>query len=399
MKAIWKTAAALWMGMGVLGVASAEATGLLVGKLAEGSEYDRLWSIPMLYQNENNPYIEELAIQGQIQTQYAYGSDDTGEFSSGDLADSTTWGDVDVRRLRGGVKARLFKNLKLQTLFDIYPDISPRFYNRMVEAYLSYSFNSTFNLSVGKTELRFSHEQEISAREILPFERSLLEGTLYGGQLTGIWLSGKGIAGGFFYEAGVYGNDRQDEFTDMKGGAMILTKIGYDYAKKAHMDKAQVALHYLHNTDPGYVENPGDLVSPSFSNSFALSNDMTLDKFSLATEAYWGEGANGRSNVYGLTVTPAYYLMEKLQLVTMFQFAQSSDPNGFGLPSRYEALSPGAGDKKGDAYFSAYSGLNYYIYGHKLKLMAGVKYANMSGGSGGGDFDGFTGLLGVRAYF
>ena len=396
---ISKFAAMSWAGMSLMGFASAEATGSLTGKLAEGSDYDRLWSIPVLYQNEDNPYLEELAIQGQIQSQYACGSDDTGEFSSGDLADSTTWGDVDIRRFRGGLKARLFKNLKLQTLFDIYPDISPRFYNRMVEAYLSYSFGSAFNLSVGKTELRFSHEQEISAREILPFERSLLEGTLYGGQLTGVWICGKGIGGGFFYEAGVYGNDRRDEFTDMNGGAMALTKIGWDYAKKAHMDKAQVALHYLHNTDPGYVENPGDLVSPSFSNSFALSNDMTLGKFSLAAEAYWGEGAKGRSNVYGLTVMPAYYLMDKLQWVTMFQFAQSSDPNGLGLPSRYEALSPGAGDKKGDAYFSAYSGLNYYIYGHKLKLMAGVKYANMFGGSGGGDFDGFTGLVGVRAYF
>ena len=44
---------------------------------------------------------------------------------------------------------------------------------------------------------------------------------------------------------------------------------------------------------------------------------------------------------------------------------------------------------------SAYIGLNYYIYGHKLKLMNGVEYSHL----GGGDYDGYTFLSGLRFSF
>jgi len=52
-------------------------------------------------------------------------------------------------------------------------------------------------------------------------------------------------------------------------------------------------------------------------------------------------------------------------------------------------------DAKGNTYASAYAGLNYYIYGHKLKLMNGVEYSHL----GGGDYDGYTFLSGLRFSF
>lgn len=54
---------------------------------------------------------------------------------------------------------------------------------------------------------------------------------------------------------------------------------------------------------------------------------------------------------------------------------------------------------RGDEYQAVYLGLNYYLYGHKLKLMAGTEYHNMSGGGDGGDFDGWTTLVGLRMFF
>ena len=52
-------------------------------------------------------------------------------------------------------------------------------------------------------------------------------------------------------------------------------------------------------------------------------------------------------------------------------------------------------DESGNTYASAYLGLNYYLYGHKLKLMNGIEYSNM----GGGDYDGYTFLSGLRFSF
>jgi phosphate-selective porin OprO/OprP len=48
---------------------------------------------------------------------------------------------------------------------------------------------------------------------------------------------------------------------------------------------------------------------------------------------------------------------------------------------------------------STYLGLSYYIYGHKLKLMGGIEYSTLEGNTGGGDYDGYTAMGGLRFSF
>ena len=395
--------AGLWLGLGLLAGGSAApaapATGILTGQLAAGPAYDRLWSVPLLYKNETNPWLEEMAIQGHLQTQYAVGNNAAGHFGSYDLPQSCTWDDVDVRRFRLGLRARMLGNWKFQSLFDVYPDLEPRMYKGIAETYVTYAPADAFNISAGKAELKFTREQEISTSEYLPFERSLLVNMLYGGELTGTWISGKNIADGWLYSLGAFSNQREDEFTRFKGGTIVLAKIGCNYTKASGFDFAQVEIQYLHNSAPGYRESRGDPASPLFSDCIAISNDLTKGRFSLATEFFWGNGAVGQPDVCGFTAMPSYFLLEKLQLVTTFQFAGSHEPNGICLPTRYEALAPDTGDKRGDAYFAGYAGLNYYFYGHKLKVMSGAKFAHLDGGPGGGSYDGWTWLAGVRMAF
>ena len=130
-----------------------------------------------------------------------------------------------------------------------------------------------------------------------------------------------------------------------------------------------------------------------------IRNDLEGGPFGLATELIWADGAHGRPDVWGLTAMPTYKITKKLQVITTLEVAGSREDNGVFLPIRYEALAPGTGDRRGDAYFAGYAGLNYYFYGQKLKVMSGVKYAKMAGGPGGGDFDGWTWLMGFRTAF
>ncbi len=368
------------------------------GKPQQNSAYERYWSIPTLYKNEENPLLQELALQGQLQLQYAYGSDDGGKFGSDDLPDDLLWGDTEVRRLRLGVKARLLRHLKFHSLFDLSPDLSPRIYKRTAEIYLTWTFNEAFSVSAGKAELKFTREQEISSREILSFERSQLATMMYGGELTGAWIGGKNIAGGWFYELGTYSNDRTDEFSNFDGGAIILAKIGRDYTAATTFDHALAEFHYLHNTEPGFASTGNPSAAP-YSDGVAISSEITEGRFGLAAESFWGNGANGKPDIFGFTLMPTWFLSARLQWVNTFQYAASHEENGILLPLRYEALSPGAGDKSGDAYYAGYTGLDYYVYGHKLKLMSGVKYTYMNGGSAGGNFNGWTMMAGVRMAF
>ena len=140
--------------------ASDTASGILIGRLAEGSPYERLMSVPVLYQNNANPWVQQLAIVGQLQTQYAYGSDATGKFGTADTPEDCAWGNLEVRRMRLGMKARLFNKLFFLNLTELYPDFSPRIYKRTPETYLTWMANDAFNISAGKTELKFNREQE-----------------------------------------------------------------------------------------------------------------------------------------------------------------------------------------------------------------------------------------------
>ncbi len=377
----------------------AEASGILVGRLAEGSPYQRLMSVPVLYQNPKHPWVQQLAFIGQLQTQYAYGSDASGKFGTADTPDDCSWGNVEVRCMRFGMKRRLFHKLFFLSLTDLEPDLSPRVYRRLVENYATWMHSDALHISAGKRELKFDREQEYSSLEFPAFERTAVGNMLYGGELTGTWICGEKIAGGWLYYLGAFSNERRDEWPRFEGGAMILAKAGFDYSERIDIDFGSIKFQWLHNTEPGHSSSPNDPASPLYSDSFSLSNEIRQGRLGFTAELLWGDGVDGRPNVGALSTMTSWSFTEKLQFINVMEFAASNDDNGVILPKRYEAFSPGAGDKRGDHWFANYAGLNYHIDGHRLKLMSGLKYSYLDGGPGGGDFNGWTWLAGLRMAF
>ncbi|MEO5912593.1 MAG: porin [Luteolibacter sp.] len=407
---------------------SSTATGLLLGKLTGETAMDRAWSAATLYKDENNPILQEFSLQGRLQVQYADGHSDNGHFDIEDYENAGkngVWGDkFEARRAYLGFKSKWFQNWKLEGQIDVNTT-SPigtsdgyEFYQDIYDLYLTYAPSDELNVSIGKQEVKLSREQEISSKDIVTFERSMVTNMLHAGNLTGIWASGKGIQEHWLYEAGIYANDQNPEFTNFEGGALFLGKIGYDYSAQSKLDSAIVSFRYEHNTDPGYQDSGSNATypyskSPAFTDAFAISNDIIQGRFGLTTDLLFGLGFDGnaeqagatvaidQSNVVALNIIPTYFIADGVQLVGRLQLASSSDPDGLVLGSRYEGVSPDytagkrSSDSKGNAYTSAYLGVNYYIYGNKLKLMNGVEFSHL----GGGDYDGATFLSGLRMSF
>ncbi len=399
---------------------ASSATGLLVGKLVGDTNWDKAWSAFTLYKDENNQILQEFSLQGRLQVQSIYGESDGDSFNTSDYKDAgndeTVWGnDIEARRARFGFKSKWFQNWKFEGQIDVDVDGhdgggDTSFYKDIYDLYLTYAPSDAFNISAGKTKVKFSREQEISSKEILTIERSLISNTLFPGELTGAWVSGKGIGEFWFYELGIYGSDRVREFSSFDQGVVVLGKIGYDYSAQTGLDTAAVSFHYMHNSEPGFADlkdedfTPG--TSPSFTDSVALTNDLTSGRFGLTTELLYGFGFDGTAeqsgkskgidqpDVLALSIIPSYYIADGLQVVGRLQLATSDGANGLRVPGRYERLVAGD-DESGNTYASAYLGLNYYLYGHKLKLMNGVEYSHM----GGGDYDGFTLMSGLRFSF
>ena len=402
----------------LLGAAAvkAEDRGVFSQGLTGDSTYDKIWSAATLYKDEDNAVLQEFSLQGRLQLQYFNMDSNVGDLDTTDYKDASAgndervWGDdIEVRRARFGFKSKWFQNWKFEGQFNVDPDAEESLYKDLYDLFVTYAHSDALNVSVGKTKVKFTREQEISSKEILTFERTLLSNLLFPGELTGVWVNGKGIADHWLYEFGVYGNDRQREFTEFDGGALLLGKIGYDYSSRMGLDSAVASVHLMHNTDPGYVDgvssnNFTGSASPAFGTSIALTNDIVQGRFGLTTEAIYGFG-DDRSDVFGLTVIPSYFIAEGLQLVGRFQVAASDEGDGIALPSRYEGLTnsavvnaadrPPTLDRTGSTYTAAYVGLNYYLYGHKLKVMTGIEYAKL----GGGDYEGYTAMTGLRMFF
>jgi phosphate-selective porin OprO/OprP len=395
------------------------ATGLLVGKFPGDTAWDRTWSAFTLYKDDSNPILQEFSLQGRLQVQSIYGESNDDSFNTSDYKDAgndeNVWGnDIEARRARFGFKSKWFQNWKFEGQINVDNDGQDNsgdntFYKDIYDLFVTYAPSDALNISAGKTKVKFSREQEISSKEILTMERSLISNTLFPGELTGAWVSGKGIQEHWLYELGIYGSDRVREFSSFDQGVVVLGKIGYDYSAQAGLDTAVASIHYMHNSEPGFADLTDEeykpSTSPSFTDSIALTNDITSGRFGLTTELLYGFGFEGdaeqngkskpidQSDVLALSIIPSYYIAEGLQLVGRLQVATCSDPDDIQVPSRYERLAEG--DQKGNTYTSAYVGLNYYLYGHKLKLMNGVEYSTL----GGGDYDGYTFMSGLRFSF
>lgn len=358
------------------------------------SIYDKIWGLAKIYKNDENPVLQEFALQGRLHLQWATGNSDQGDYGSEDRPDEVLWGDVEVRRWRLGFKSKWFKQFKLDGQIDVSPNFDPEFYGKIYDLNLTWAPSDAFNIGIGKYKANFfSLEQATSSNNILTFERALLSNTLFTGEITGVKINGK--IGNFLYTAGAYAGDDQREFTEFEAGYLFQAGVGYDLSEASGLEKAIVKFDYQYSDDE---ENVGG--GATFENSVSLNTTWEQGRLSLYTDLLGGTGRGAQGDVWGFHIIPAVYIADSLQLVFRYQFASGDSQDSLRLQSRYERLATDLTDGgRGDQYQAAYVGLNYYLYGHKLKLMAGTEYHHMRNDGDGGEFSGWTTLVGLRLSF
>ena len=346
----------------------------------------------VLYNNKKNPIIERFSLTGELAAQWAAGTSNRGSYGSWDLPANTRWGGIDVRRWRLGFESSWLDSFKLWGIIDINPQWDP-FYKDIYELAVSYSRGQELTIGVGKIKGRyFSQEYNTRTRDLIVFEQSLLVNTLRPQQLTAAWINGK--AGNWVYALAAYAGDYEPEFSQFDAGAVAQASLGYDFASVLNMDKAIVKFDYQGSTSAKNSDGPG-----LFSSAFSLNTTFQKGCFYGYTDILGGIGRDTQGDVWGVVLTPTYFLiLNKLQAVLRYQYAHG-DSNGLKLQNRFEALAPDIQSTKGAGsdYNAVYFGLIYYIYRHNFSLMTGVEYNDMTGGKK--DFSGWTYLAGLRVAF
>lgn len=342
------------------------------------SVLDAIWNLPVLYSNKDNPVLQEFRILGRYQGQYAVVDSDQGNFD-----------DWENRRWRLGAGAKLFDRVDIKGYINIDDDFNP-FYSSLEELHMTIKVVDALSINVGKQKPHWGYEWTTSSSKILTMERGLLTNQLLPAKSSGV--SAEGEVGGFSYNVGIYSGDLDDEFGGFDGGTFYTASIGYDFSEQSGLDELAWRLDYLYNN-----QEAGDTAAKPYDNSWATSVVLGQGDFTVVNEFLYATGQS--PDAYGVAIMPYYDITDKLQVVGRYQYAHGDD-DGLRAQSRYERQVPSITDGgRGEDYHAFYLGLNYYIHGHNLKLMSGLEYATLDGGSDGGDYDGLSWVSGIRINF
>ena len=353
---------------------------------ASESVFDKIWSIPKLYRNDDNPLIEEFDLIGRFHEDYFNVDSNRG--------DTSFW---EIRRFRLGIDAFFVERhveveAEVDTALRAYhaPSI---FYNRISNLWMRIQANDAFNIRFGKFQPHFGYDRAFSNNYMKTFERGVFDDQLIGGAdyLPATEVSGK--FGSFGYLASIISTNLNKEFGRFDGGQAYLAEINYDFSKAWRAEKALWVLDYLHADG----KNANTNVFANYRNAVATYLDLEKGRFSMVPQFAYGEQVAGKGDVYSLQIMPGFKITDKLEFLVRYQLAIASESNGISTLNRQQKT---VGTFTGDTYNAIYLGLNYYIYGHRLKLMFGEEYARLSGGTGPqAGYNGWTTMVGLRLFF
>jgi phosphate-selective porin OprO and OprP len=346
--------------------------------LSDGSFFGKLPGLATLYKNEGNSFIRELRIIGRYQGQYHWLDSAQGR--------NDGW---ENRRVRLGVVARFSHDIDFLAEVQSSDKFDP-VYNGFTDIYLRWKPAEAFNLIIGRQKTQFGWDWLTTDTTILPFERSQIFNQTKIDRAPGVVVTGR--LDGWTYEAGVYSNQVDQELGSFEGGVSFSLGIGCDFKGAFVLDRAEWRLDYLHS-EIGAEDTVNNYWSDAFTTGFILGQGRA----GLVAETIFGSGKD--PGAIGFYLMPTFFLLPgKLQIVTRYTYSKGDGPNSIVPQKRYEQQAPNLIDGgKGSSYQAGYLGLQYFIHGERLKLMAGGEYARLD--ASGGGYNGWTWFCGVRSYF
>jgi phosphate-selective porin OprO/OprP len=354
------------------------AAGLTAAPASAQSVYDDIWRFADWYENAENPVVQSVRFSGRFQYEFAA--------VEGEDASHDEW---NVRRMRMGVKAVLFEDFTFHVEADLDPQERDPFYNKLTDFYLEWAASDAVALTFGKHGVPFTMDGATSSKELLTIDRSNLANNMWFPEEYVPGVSASGGWDNWVYHAGVFSAGAADrELGRFDGGVFTLASLGYDFGGDLGVARALVRGNYVYQ-EP----DPDNSFTRPLHHVGSVNFDLDAGRWGLGADFSAAAGYLGQSDLWGVMMMPYFDLTPRLQVVGRHTHLRSEDPNGVRL-ARYESqAAPGRGDR----YDELYLGVNYYFYGHKLKLQTGVNFADMDDAAGdGGAYSGIASTTGLR---
>ena len=341
---------------------------------AEQSLKERFENLGLVYQDKNAKGLQEFWLLGRYHGHY-HDTSGVGRSESG----------LESRRTRFGFQAKMYDHLTIHAQAISGSDFEP-VYNGFTELWVRWEFDPALQLTIGQQKHRFTHDRNVSSRYMSFMERSMFTNMMGLDYTPAVTLSGK--VDKLDYYAGVFSNladrDMWEAFTELHSGWSALAAVTYDLGHLGGADSAAFYGSLLHSEAKTGATN-----LTRFDDAASVALILTEGPAALVTEVTAGFGG-AKGDAIGLNLQPSLFLTDKLELVSRYQLASASQTGGLRSQRRYESV---AGLPNGEHYQATYLGLNYYLAGHRIKLLTGMEHARMN------NRDAFTVFAGFRMFF
>jgi phosphate-selective porin OprO/OprP len=341
---------------------------------AEPSLKERFENLGLIYQDKQAKGLQEFWLLGRYHGHYH----DTSGVGRSDAG-------FETRRARFGFQAKMYDRLTIHAQAISGSDFEP-VYNGFTELWVRWEFDPALQLTIGQQKHRFTHDRNVSSRYMSFMERSMFTNMMGLDYTPAVTLSGR--VGKCDYYAGVFSNlaerDMWEAFTELHSGWSAIAAVTYDLGHLGGADTAAFYGSLLHSEAKTGATN-----LTRFDDAASAALIVTEGPVALVTEVTAGFGGT-KGDAIGLNFQPSLFLTDKLELVSRYQLASASMTGGLRSQRRYESA---AGLPNGEHYQATYLGLNYYLAGHRMKLLTGVEHARMN------NRDSFTVFAGFRMFF
>jgi len=343
------------------------------------STYDKIWSkLTDWYNDKENPVVQRVLFTGRFQHDLAMVEADQGD-----------WRESNIRRVRFGPRITLFHDYLVHAEVEVNPQEANPFYVRITDAYVAWQKHPKAVVMIGKQSVPFTQEGATSSKELITIDRSNLVNNIWFTQEYMPGVSVNGRAAPWVYRAGVYSSGAiTREFGRFNGDYFTLGLVGYDFAKKLGVREAVLTANYLYQHP-----DVNNTFTKRFEHIGSLHFKLEQPRWGLRTDLSKTAGYLGQSDLWAVMLMPSFNASDKLQFVARYTFVDSDANNGISL-NTYENR---VVTTRGDRYSEGYVGLNYFFYGHRLKVQSGVQFADMQDrANDGGAYSGTSWTTGIR---
>jgi phosphate-selective porin OprO/OprP len=343
------------------------------------STYDKIWTnFTDWYNDKENPVVQRVLFTGRFQHDFAIVEADQGDHR-----------ESNVRRVRFGPRITMFRDFLVHAEMEVNPQEREPFYLRLTDAYVAWQKHPKAVVMIGKQSVPFTQEGATSSRELITIDRSNLANNIWFTQEYMPGVSVNGRAAPWVYRGGIYSSGAMNrEFGRFNGDMFTLGLVGYDFAKKLGVREAVLTANYLYQHP-----DVNNTFTRRFEHIASLHFRLEQPRWGVRTDLSKTAGYLGQSDLWAVMLMPYFNATNKLQFVTRYTMVTSDANNGISLNTYENRIVTGRADR----YNEGYLGVNYFFYGHRLKLQSGLQFADMRDrANDGGAFSGTSWTTGLR---